>query len=423
GLLETIGQQVGQVLERRNALEDTRRAKESADQANIAKSQFLANMSHEIRTPMNAIIGMTELVLLTEVTDEQKDCLTTVVSSAEDLLNIINEILDLSKIESNKTELDIGAFELRESVFECVKALAPSSHEKHLEILFHFDESVPYRVYGDRSRLRQIIFNLVGNAIKFTSRGEVEVSANLIEQREQDCVVEFSVRDTGIGISSDKHDVIFDKFEQADTTTTRKYGGTGLGLSIVTKLLNLMGGHLKLESDVGVGSTFKFTLPFGIVEMQNSQTVSARLSGNRVLLVDGNDRLHEIISEMLRPAGAIVESAVDRADALRRIALQGTGNGAYDFIIIDQKSVVKFNSEYLADIEHSIAAGTIVIVMRKAIRHSVVYKAKAKKEQVKFVTKPMEQMVLIDLMVSSKNDLKYEVDEHSLSSSSVDQAK
>ena len=406
GLLETIGQQVGQVLERRNALEVTRQAKESADQANNAKSQFLANMSHEIRTPMNAIIGMTELVLLTQVTDEQKDCLTTVVSSAEDLLGIINEILDLSKIESNKTELDIIQFDLKEAVFGCVKALAPSAHEKNLEMFCHFDESVPDRVNGDRSRLRQIIFNLVGNAIKFTSQGEVEVCANVVEQTDQQCILEFFVRDTGIGISSDKHDVIFNKFEQADTTTTRKYGGTGLGLSIVSKLLSLMDGDLELESDTDVGSTFKFTLPFTVVGMQNSQAASAHLSGYRVLLVDGNDRLHEILSKMLTPTGAIVESAFDRADALRKIARNEPGNVAYDFIIIDYQSAMEFDPNWLNDIEQTVAAGTTVIVMRKASRHSVVYAAKTNKETVSYVTKPIEQAALIDLMVAAKKLLE-----------------
>ena len=422
-LLETVGQQAEQVLERRNALEVNQQSRKSADHANMAKSQFLANMSHEIRTPLNAIIGMTELVLLTEITDEQKDCLKTVVSSADDLLTLINQILDLSKIESQKTELDIGEFDVREAVFGCVKALAPAAHEKHLEIFCHFDESVPARVKGDRSRLRQIIFNLVGNAIKFTTQGEVEVSAKVVERRDQESVLKFRVRDTGIGISSDKHDVIFNKFEQADSTTTRKYGGTGLGLSIVSRLLNLMGGQLKLESDTGVGSTFKFTLPFSVVEMRKSQTVPGQLSGNRVLLVDGNDRLHSILSEMLRPAGAVVESAIDRADALRTIALQETGNGAYDFIIIDYQSALENESKYLTDIEQSVAAGTIIIVMRKTIRHSVVYGPKTNKENVRFVTKPMEQVALIDLMVTSKNDLKYEVDEQPLSSRSVDQKK
>ncbi len=419
-LLETIGQQVGQVLERRNALEVTRQAKESADQANLAKSQFLANMSHEIRTPMNAIIGMTELVLLTEVTDEQKDCLSTVVSSAEDLLNIINEILDLSKIESNKTELDIGSFELKEAVFGCVKALAPSAHEKYLEIFCHFDESVPYRVYGDRSRLRQIIFNLVGNAIKFTSQGEVEVDTKLIEQKGRQCVLEFSVNDTGIGISSDKHNVIFNKFEQADTTTTRKYGGTGLGLSIVSKLLNLMGGHLKLESEVGAGSTFRFALPFGIVEMQNNQEFT-RLSGSRVLLVDGNDRLHANISGMLRPAGAVVESAINRADALKTIALHRTENGAYDFIMIDYQSNMEYDSEFLTSVQQSVDAGTVIMVLRQTNKQSVSYGKLTKKRNVRFVTKPLEQGALIDFMVASRNALKYEVDEQPISRSSVDQ--
>ena len=414
-LLETVGQHVGHVLERRNALEVNQQSKIAADQANMAKSQFLANMSHEIRTPLNAIIGMTELVLLTEVTQEQRDCLVTVVSSADDLLTLINEILDLSKIESNKSALENNEIDLQEVVFGCVKALAPTAHEKKLEIFCYFDKSVPDRVMGDAARLRQIIFNLIGNAIKFTSRGEIEVNVKPVGQKiGKKCNLQFSVGDTGIGIPTHKHDVIFRKFEQADSTTTRQYGGTGLGLSIVSELLKLMDGKLKLKSELGAGSTFYFTIPFSILRDRDVKAASTSLSGCRVLLVDDNDRHEVVLSKTLVSSGAIVETAVDGHDALEKITRNEFEKRPYDFIMADSDICGDSESDLMQKIEKSIGVATNVIVMQKTSKRNVVNWTKAKREATYFVSKPIEQQNLIASMVLAKNDLKVNVDSDSI---------
>jgi len=354
---------------------------------------------------------MTELVLLTEVTQEQRDCLVTVVSSADDLLTLINEILDLSKIESNKTELDINEFDLKEAVFGCVKALAPQAHEKKLEIFCYFDASVPDRVSGDGARLRQIVFNLIGNAIKFTSRGEVEVHVKRVGKKMGKKInLQFSVGDTGIGIPNDKHDVIFRKFEQADPTTTRQYGGTGLGLSIVSELLKLMDGNLKLKSELGAGSTFYFTIPFRIVRERDAKAASVSLSGCRVLLIDDNDRHEIVLSQTLMSSGAIVESAVDGPDALRKITRNEFEKRPYDFIMADSDICDDSESDLMYEIEKSIGDGTNVIVMQKTSKRNVVNWTKAKREGTYFVAKPIEQQNLIASMVLAKKDLKVYVD-------------
>src|SRR5262249_54156544 len=235
------------------------RARTAAESANRAKDEFLANVSHEIRTPMNAILGMTELALDAAPSEHQRHLLSTVRSAAKNLLTIINELLDFSKIESGNLTLDRADFSLRAAVGDTLRALAVRAHRNGLELLCRVRPEVPDALVGDAGRLRQVLMNLVGNAIKFTPRGEVEVDVEAEQTTETEVTVALTVRDTGIGIAREKQVAIFRAFEQEDSSTTRKYGGTGLGLTISAQLASLMGGKITVQSAPGCGSTFRFT--------------------------------------------------------------------------------------------------------------------------------------------------------------------